>query len=42
MQEVENMARRLMKNGFYAGSGYQMVWSRDLISLSNYHAKNMI
>lgn len=30
MQEVENMARKLMKNGFYAGSGYQMVWSRDL------------
>ena len=30
MQEVENRARILMKNGFYAGSGYQMVWSRDL------------
>jgi hypothetical protein len=30
MQEVENRARLLMKNGFYAGSGYQMVWSRDL------------
>ncbi|MBC8770523.1 hypothetical protein H4O18_21195 [Arenibacter sp. BSSL-BM3] len=30
MQEVENWARILMKNGFYAGSGYQMVWSRDL------------
>ncbi len=30
MQEVEDRARDLMKNGFYAGSGYQMVWSRDL------------
>ncbi|WP_233376866.1 GH36-type glycosyl hydrolase domain-containing protein [Maribellus sp. CM-23] len=30
MQEVDSMARQLMKNGFYAGSGYQMVWSRDL------------
>ena len=30
MQEVENRARILMKKGFYAGSGYQMVWSRDL------------
>lgn len=30
MQEVEDRARILMKNGFYAGSGYQMVWSRDL------------
>lgn len=30
MQKVENMARELMKKGFYAGSGYQMVWSRDL------------
>jgi hypothetical protein len=27
---VDSMARQLMKNGFYAGSGYQMVWSRDL------------
>jgi hypothetical protein len=24
------MARQLMKKGFYAGSGYQMVWARDL------------
>ena len=30
MQEVDRMARELMKKGFYAGSGYQMVWSRDL------------
>ena len=30
MQKVDSMARKLMKNGFYAGSGYQMVWSRDL------------
>ncbi len=30
MQKVDSMARQLMKNGFYAGSGYQMVWSRDL------------
>lgn len=30
MQMVEDRARELMKNGFYAGSGYQMVWSRDL------------
>ena len=28
--KVDEMARNLMKNGFYAGSGYQMVWSRDL------------
>ena len=28
--KVDEMARGLMKNGFYAGSGYQMVWSRDL------------
>jgi hypothetical protein len=28
--KVEQMARVLMKKGFYAGSGYQMVWSRDL------------
>jgi hypothetical protein len=30
LQKVESMARELMKKGFYAGSGYQMVWSRDL------------
>ena len=30
MQKVDSMARNLMKKGFYAGSGYQMVWSRDL------------
>ena len=30
LQKVENLARKLMKKGFYAGSGYQMVWSRDL------------
>ena len=30
MKKVEDMARDLMKKGFYAGSGYQMVWSRDL------------
>ena len=30
MQEVDQMARQLMKKGFYAGSGYQMVWARDL------------
>lgn len=30
MSEVDGMARNLMKKGFYAGSGYQMVWSRDL------------
>jgi hypothetical protein len=30
MQKVDEMARTLMKKGFYAGSGYQMVWSRDL------------
>ena len=28
--KVDSMARNLMKKGFYAGSGYQMVWSRDL------------
>lgn len=28
--KVDKMARDLMKKGFYAGSGYQMVWSRDL------------
>ena len=28
--EVDKMARDLMKKGFYAGSGYQMVWARDL------------
>jgi hypothetical protein len=27
--KVDEMARQLMKKGFYAGSGYQMVWSRD-------------
>ena len=30
MVKVEEMARQLMKKGFYAGSGYQMVWARDL------------
>jgi len=30
MQKVDSMARHLMKKGFYAGSGYQMVWARDL------------
>ena len=30
LQEVDSMARQLMKKGFYAGSGYQMVWARDL------------
>ena len=30
MQRVDKMARELMKKGFYAGSGYQMVWARDL------------
>jgi hypothetical protein len=30
MSEVDSMARDLMQKGFYAGSGYQMVWSRDL------------
>lgn len=30
ISKVDSMARNLMKNGFYAGSGYQMVWSRDL------------
>ena len=28
--KVDSMARNLMKKGFYAGSGYQMVWARDL------------
>jgi len=28
--KVDSMARQLMKKGFYAGSGYQMVWARDL------------
>ena len=32
MQKVDRMARELMKKGFYAGSGYQMVWARDLNS----------
>ena len=30
LQQVDSMARQLMKKGFYAGSGYQMVWARDL------------
>ncbi len=30
LQKVDSMARQLMKQGFYAGSGYQMVWARDL------------
>jgi hypothetical protein len=30
MKNVDIMARQLMKKGFYAGSGYQMVWVRDL------------
>jgi len=30
LQKVDGMARQLMKKGFYAGSGYQMVWARDL------------
>ncbi len=30
MHQVDSMARQLMKKGFYAGSGYQMVWARDL------------
>ena len=30
LSKVDKMARDLMKKGFYAGSGYQMVWSRDL------------
>jgi hypothetical protein len=30
MSEVDRLARDLMQKGFYAGSGYQMVWSRDL------------
>ena len=30
LTKVDKMARNLMKKGFYAGSGYQMVWSRDL------------
>ena len=30
LKTVDKMARDLMKKGFYAGSGYQMVWSRDL------------
>jgi len=28
--KVDQMARKLMQKGFYAGSGYQMVWARDL------------
>lgn len=27
---VDSLARQLMLKGFYAGSGYQMVWARDL------------
>jgi len=27
---VDNMARELVRKGFYAGAGYQMVWARDL------------
>jgi len=30
LSRVDSMARQLMKKGFYAGSGYQMVWARDL------------
>jgi len=30
MSEIDKKARELMKKGFYAGSGYQMVWARDL------------
>lgn len=30
LQQVDSMARQLMHKGFYAGSGYQMVWARDL------------
>jgi hypothetical protein len=30
LHKVDSMARLLMKDGFYAGSGYQMVWARDL------------
>jgi hypothetical protein len=30
LPQVDSMARQLMKQGFYAGSGYQMVWARDL------------
>lgn len=30
LSKVDSMARKLMKKGFYAGSGYQMVWARDL------------
>ncbi|MCP3893905.1 MAG: hypothetical protein GY706_04655, partial [Bacteroides sp.] len=30
LTKVDSMARQLMKQGFYAGSGYQMVWARDL------------
>ncbi len=30
LAKVDSMARKLMKKGFYAGSGYQMVWARDL------------
>jgi len=44
MVKVDEMARNLMKKGFYAGSGYQMVWSRDLntfieISCEEYDTK---
>ena len=30
MQQVDRMARELIRKGFYAGSGYQMVWARDM------------
>jgi len=30
IKEVDRMARELIKQGFDAGSGYQMVWARDL------------
>ncbi|WP_297088783.1 hypothetical protein [uncultured Draconibacterium sp.] len=30
MVKVDSMARNLMRRGFYAGTGYQMVWARDL------------
>ena len=43
--KVDSMARQLMKKGFYAGSGYQMVWARDLntfIELSSEEYDNSI
>ncbi|WP_345007849.1 GH36-type glycosyl hydrolase domain-containing protein [Snuella lapsa] len=30
LYQVDEKARELISRGFYAGSGYQMVWSRDL------------